>query len=396
MTKKAEKDKPEGFPRELLKQPNEKRLEYFLSYGVEHPVFESASYKLMRFALRKSTKMLAFIIGPTGSGKTFLRECIQERLAATAADDPNWNPGRIPYICVEVPGKDTAKPSFADFYERQLRALCEPASLISKKISYGDLTINFDVNGRITFGSGRARRKYRYALEQALIHRDPFVVSYEEAQHLLDFAGLSFQELMDCVKSIANTTKKRHCLYGNYEMQSLLDQSDQLMRRSMIIHLRRYGTKDDDQDIFRSIIYNFQMNMPFPVPPNLLKHSDYLYGRTGGNVGILSDWLRDAYDEALDEPNVKTLTLKHLESTVPFTAQRACKMIKKIEKEEAEFLREFCEETDDMLSAEDEGGENANDLPDEEPLPKPKRGNGPVGKRAPKRDPNGMEERDAA
>lgn len=388
--KKAKNEETEGFPRELLKQPKAKWLEYYLSYGVQHPVFADAFRKLMRFVLGKTSKSLAFIIGPTGSGKTFLRECMEENLSEMTAVDPNWNPGRIPHVSVEVPGKDTTKPSFADLYVRQLRALCEPESLIGKKIIYGDLSLNFDHHGHLTFGRGATTRKYRYALEQALIHRDPFVVSYEEAQHLLDFAGLSFQELTDCVKSIANMTRKRHALYGNYEMRSLMDQSDQLMRRSVIIHLRRYGTGKADQALFGSTIFNFQLNMPFPDTPNLLRHRDYLYSRTAGNVGMLSDWLREAYTEALDEPKVTTIRLRHLESTAPFSARRAGKMLKEIEKQERAFLEDFGEEADETLWAESKGSEGVEEGADEKPSLETKRRSGPVGRRKPGRDDNGM------
>ena len=216
--------------------------------------------KLMKFALGASSKTLAFIIGPTGAGKTFLRECIEDYLNAMAAEDANWNPSRIPSVSVDVPGKDTLRPSWSDIYVRLLRALYEPESLIGKKIIYGDIALKFDAHGHLSFGRGATARKYRYALEQALEHRNPFVVNYEEAQHLLDFAGLTFQELMDCVKSIITTTKIRHAMFGNYEMQVLLDQSDQLMRRSVIIHVRRYGADDIDQENFRSTIYNFQLS----------------------------------------------------------------------------------------------------------------------------------------
>jgi hypothetical protein len=49
MKKRTENDEaPEEFPLELLKQPKAKWLEYFKSYGVNHPAFEDARKKLMR------------------------------------------------------------------------------------------------------------------------------------------------------------------------------------------------------------------------------------------------------------------------------------------------------------------------------------------------------------
>jgi hypothetical protein len=397
VNKKAKSsEEPEGFPRELLKQPKSKWIEYFTSYGVDHPVFKDARNKLIRFALGSSSKMLAFIIGPTGAGKTFLRECIEDYLRLMAAEDVDWNPSYIPCVSIDVPGKDTSKPSWSDIYVRLLRALYEPESFIEKKIIHGDLALKFDTQGHLSFGSGATTRKYRYALEQALKHRNPFIVGYEEAQHLLDFAGLSCQELMDCVKSIADMTKIRHALYGNYEMQVFLDQSDQLMRRSLIIHVRRYSISTVDQQDFRSTIYSFQLNMPLPETPDLLKHSDYLYERTAGCVGILRDWLSATYTQALDEPKVTTLNLKHLEENVPFSAERAHKMLKRITKDEQEFLIEFSDEAGDVSDVKKVSNKGIKDMSDEAPPSKTKRRSRKVGERAPERDENQMGRRDAA
>lgn len=385
----------EGFPLELLKQPKAKWLEYFKSYGVNHPAFEDARKKLMRFVLGGGSKMLAFVIGPTGAGKTFLRECMEDSLRTIAAKDVNWDPSRIPCVSVDVPGKDTLKPSWSDIYVRLLRALYEPEALISKKIIHGELALKFDDYGRLSFGSRVTTRKYRYALEQALKHRNPFVVCYEEAQHILDFAGLSFQELMDCVKSIADMTKIRHALFGNYEMQVLLDQSDQLMRRSVIIHVRRYGTSHNDQQDFRNTVYSFQLNMPLPKTPDLVKHCDYLYERTAGCVGTLRDWLSEAYTQALDESTVTTLTLNHLEENVPFSSERAHKMLNRISNDEKEFLNEFSDDTGQVqvnrgANREQEGASNDGHQP------RPNRRSRSVGERVPERDDNGMSNRNVA
>lgn len=397
MKKEAKNDETlEGFPRELLKQPKAEWLEYFRSYGADHPTLRDARHKLMRFALGASSKVLAFVIGPTGAGKTFLREFMEDYLTAMAAEDAHWNPSRVPFVSVDIPGKDTSKPSWSDIYVRLLRALYEPEALLRKKIIHGELALKFDAQGGLSFGSGATTRKFRYALEQALKYRSPFVVSYEEAQHLLDFAGLSFQELMDCVKSIADTTKIRHALFGNYEMRVLLDQSDQLMRRSVIIHVRRYGTSTADQQDFRNTIYSFQLNMPLPEMPSLVHHCDYLYERSAGCIGILRDWFAGAYTQALDEPKVTTLTLRHLEENVPLSAERAYKMLKRIASDEKEFIKEFSDDADGVPRVEAALTQNTKGALAEESRPNSRRRTKYVGERAPTRDENRMGKRNAA
>ena len=142
---------------------------------------------------------------------------------------------------------------------------------------------------------------------------------------------------------------------------------------------------------------NFQINMPLPETPDLVKHCDYLYERTAGCVGILSDWLSEAYIQALDEPKVTTVTLRHLEGNVPFSSNRAYKMLRRIANDEKDFLKEFSDEDGSLPYVKEDDGQGTKDASDgEEPLPKPKRRNSCVGERAPTRDENAIGKRDAA
>src|SRR5205823_3414209 len=150
-------------------------------------------------------------------------------------------------------------------YERLLIAMEEP--LVNKKTIFADVVIRRDAEGRSAVDKSSRTSKLRYALEQALKHRRPYFVFLDEAQHLLEMAGLSFQDQMDCLKSIANMTGVLHVLFGTYEMFDLLDVSDQLMRRSAIIHLPRYGKRAGDKAFFRNTLNTFQINMPFREEP---------------------------------------------------------------------------------------------------------------------------------
>lgn len=168
------------------------------------------------------------------------------------------------------------------------------------------------------------------------------------------------------------------------------------MRRSVIIHLRSYGDSKADQEDLRSTIYHFQLNMPFPETPDLLKHYDYLTERTANCIGILADWLSDAYTQAISESKVATLKLKHLEDNVPLSRERAYKLRKRIIEDEKRFLEDFADEAEDGIHFEEVDGENARGPSAEEHRPNTKRRTKRVGERVPERDNNGMNERDAA
>ena len=382
------------FPPSLLTRPRSERYEYFENYSVAHTVLEKCFEKLMQTIWMPAGKRLVFIIGPPGVGKTFLSQWVEDEVKAHWAKKQHQDRGRIPFVGIEVPSKDRIKPSCGDIYLRLLRALEEP--LINKKIIYGDVVLHRTLDNQIAVNSRATATKLRYALEQALEHRKPFVLSMDEAQHLMNLAGLSLEELMDWLKSFANMCKVLIALFGTYEMFDLLDLSDQLMRRSKIIHLRRYSNKDEDLISFQRTVISFQQNMPLKKEPDLLAHYEYLYERTAGCVGNLYEWLLAAFNLALQESKVETLSYRHLRECAPLTALRAAKMNQSIEEDELLFLKEVGE---DDVDDEDERAVSSAHIDKTEKSLNSENGKakssakktrkGRVGKRLPKRDRTG-------
>jgi hypothetical protein len=321
------------FPRELLERPKEEWERYFTEYAAEHPALKKAFDKLFKLILDPAGKQLIFVIGPTGAGKTFLMKAMRAEIEDWFLKQQDGDRGRIPVIGIEVPSKDEVRPSWKIIFERLLIEAGEP--LVDKKIVYADVAIRRDDEGRLSVDQKARTSKLRYALEQALKHRRPYAVFLDEAQHLLEMGGLSMQDQMDCLKSIACMTGVLHVLFGTYEMLSLLDLSDQLMRRSAIIHLPRYGKSKSDKEIFSDTLNTFQLNMPFHNEPDLLSHWEFFHERTAGCVGILYDWLLAAYKAALRDSTAITLTEKHIEDTCPLSERRASKMSANIARDES-------------------------------------------------------------
>ena len=72
------------------------------------------------------------------------------------------------------------------------------------------------------------------------------------------------------IKSLANTAETMHVLVGTYELQLLLNLSDQLSRRSRTFHFERYRSgQTADVKAFQNIIWNFQQRLPFPEQRDL-------------------------------------------------------------------------------------------------------------------------------
>lgn len=111
------------------------------------------------------------MIGPGRSGKTFLSRWLEEELKREWAPQQASDPGRIPVVSIEVPGRDTLRPSWTTIYELILRALEEP--LIDKKIIYADLTLYPTGNGKLKISDRTRGAKYGLAVVAAIEHRRP-------------------------------------------------------------------------------------------------------------------------------------------------------------------------------------------------------------------------------
>jgi hypothetical protein len=387
----------EGFPLQLLNEPPEKRYEYYKKHTVAHPIIQKAFDTVWEIIHEPAGKQIVLVLGPPRAGKTFLLEWLESEIKYEWAQKQASDLGRIPIVSIEVPARDVLKPSWALIYERILRALEEP--LIDKKVIYGDVLLRPSSNGKFSIDNRVTGGKLRIALEEALKHRLPFAVFFDEFHHLLGMAGLSWQDQMDCVKSLANMTRTLLVLSGTYEGLDLIDLSDQLTLRTKVVHLRRYGDGEIDMADFESTINSFQVYMPFRKEPDLTKHFDYLYERSVGLVGNLANWLLQATCTALKE-GAPTLTLRHLKKHVPLSEKQALKMRTNIMEDETGFL-DIVGIEDIISDMDDEIDGAQNGKPDEAralepsssepPTAKPIRKRRRVGERVPERDPIGRE-----
>lgn len=330
------KQEEDRFPEDLLQRPREEWARYFVEYAARHPVLDEAFNRLVSIIKDPGGKQLVFVIGPPGVGKTFLMKAAKAEIQHLWMQQQLSDRGRIPVVGIEVPSKDQVKPSYAAIYERLLLDMEEP--LIDKKIVYGDVAITRNGNGQLVIDGKAKRDRLRYAFEQALKHRRPYAIFLDETQHLLDIGGLTFQNHMDCLKSIANLTNTLYVLFGTYEMTDFLDLSDQLARRSIVIHFRRYEGKGKDKKIFLGALKSFQINMPFKDEPDLLRHWEFFHERTAGCVGSLYDSLVSAYKRALEDPKVTTLTAEHLGNAEFLSAERARVMARNLDRDEKRLI----------------------------------------------------------
>lgn len=321
---------PQQFPQSLLMQSKEVRLSYFDNYTMAHPRLEEA-FNLLKLLVRHSGESrVIFIYGPTGVGKTTLRLLIEKWLIESSLPELETDPGFLPVASVEAVVQKSGLFNAKDHIKRCLFALNEP--LIDQKIDYGIRGIHRNLHGQIVIESKVIETDLGWALEQALKHRKPKIFFIDEAHHLLMVAsGRKLTDLPEAIKSLANRTEVVHGLVGTYELLTLHDVGDQLSRRSVYIHFPRYrADSTQDREIFQSVVWGFQLQMPLQEEPDLLSHWDYCYERSLGCVGILKNWLRNALFDAIEE-GATTVKCSHLERRALSVAQ--CRNILKKIKE---------------------------------------------------------------
>ena len=116
----------EGFPRELLEQPKEARLAYFLAKVVAHPRLKEVHLALMNAIRQPNGVLLILVLGPTGVGKTTLRLRIEKQLWEEAMPELEQDQGRVPVVGIEAIAPESGNFHWRDYYARLLLALDEP------------------------------------------------------------------------------------------------------------------------------------------------------------------------------------------------------------------------------------------------------------------------------
>lgn len=298
----------------------ESRLDNFRSYTVAHPQLVKAKDALMNAIRGAEPNSLIFVFGPTGVGKTTLRLKAEQLITAELLNELQENRMRIPVASVEAVAPESGSFNWRDHYKRLLHQLDEP--LIDYKVNRRPEGARAQSSATFMPPPRAVGTEYRYALEQAIRHRQPVAVMIDEAQHLGKIGpGRRLLDQLDVIKSIANQTNTVHVLFGTYDLLALRNLNGQLSRRSIDVHLARYHAEiPEDRQVFINIVQSFEKELPFTDASDLVSDWEFLYERSLGCIGILKQWLVRAATAALHKGSRK-LTTCSLESQALCMAQ---------------------------------------------------------------------------
>lgn len=241
---------------------------------------------------------MVLLIGPSRVGKSTLIRLLEERLLAKTKELMMADSSFIPFASILAAGAGTNRFEWSESYRAGLRALGDPF-----------------VDGRIA----RIRTKeLREAMETALKERKPLAIIVDEAHHLAEAArGSRLQSQLNHLKHFENAVGVSHILVGTYEMRPFRKANAHLACRSIDVHFPRYdATIETDAQVFQSVVWALQRQLPVEKEPQLLDHWEFLYARSIGCIGWLKMHLNRALNLSLAE-KAKTVTLAHLRKTAP-------------------------------------------------------------------------------
>ena len=377
----GQKQAPEAFPPELLKLPVGARQDFFEQRClISHPhLLKALDETILAIcpagegASARRLGTMVLVIGPSRVGKTTLIRLLEERLTSMKQAQMQASPSFIPFASILAEGAGTNRFEWTEYYRAVLRALHDPF-----------------VDGKVA----RIRvRELREAMKTALIERKPLAVIVDEAHHLAEAArGSRLQSQLNHLKHFENATGVSHILVGTYEMRPFRKVNAQLACRSVDVHFPRYdATIASESQVFQSIVWALQRQLPVEQEPALVEHWEFLYARSIGCIGLLKTHLNRALSLALTE-QAKTVTLLHLRKTAMPEARVEAALRNALESE-AE-LTEADGADERLLTLLGMRGSRDAEPPKtktDKPSPSGNRQNRP-GKRSPSRDATGQEE----
>lgn len=299
----------------------QEKLDLFRDCTVVHPHLRKAYEEFRDAANNPGGASVIFLFGPTGVGKTtLLRQIIKVMVSEKTARlerDLNY----LPVATAEARAPESGSFDWKVYYQSILASLAEsPAS-------------DYPIPNRSKLKKSKSdqrnvgsKNSHLSTLREQVIvnmrHRELVVFLTDEAQRFSKLASSSKQQVqMDALQSMASMTNTLHGLFGTYELLEFRNLSGQLSRRSIDIHFPRYQA-DCDSDLveFQRVLKSFGEKMTLEKAPELEIHWEYFYERSIGCVGILKDWLTQAYRKALDE-SASTLREHHWQPYAPSIAQ---------------------------------------------------------------------------
>jgi len=291
-------------PRVLCKEV----LESLRECVIKHPAFAEVFHRVLTHLQLGSSKQILLVIGASGTGKSTLSEAVHSVATDWAQSQPNTQGT----VWMEAPPPAGSSYSFRPFYEQLLAELGDP--IPERKIDPQEVRDHLAHHqGRRRISSTSGAQRYVNSMLKAFLLLGVLV---DEAQHFGRSSNLQERiDAMDVIKSITGKNKTKLIFFGTHEARKLQYLNGQLSRRIKPIHFLPYKMDEKGHADFFASFTSICTHVRLPITVGR-EHAGFLHKNTLGAIGLLSEWLQDGTQAAIENSD-STVTIDHMAETTP-------------------------------------------------------------------------------
>jgi AAA domain len=280
------------------------RKRWFYLLQLSHRELDRVVNDLLELMDPNNDVKIVSIIGMTGIGKTTLANelsALLDNKYGTSA-----TPDQCPVLHVSTPANGERSLSWRMLYRRILEAGAEPGIDHKRpaKVTDGEL------HG--VRGDRQSVPFLREHVEKMLRHRKVRALIVDEALHLLRFSDYS--AIMDTLKSLADIGDTKLVLIGTHQIADLMIEYGQVVRRSEIVHYRRYRVNPKegkpmtaDEIEYREQLLKFQEQWPCRERPNLVAIWRPMMMASLGSIGLTKSILLRLLTQQMATPGERLM-----------------------------------------------------------------------------------------
>lgn len=246
---------------------------------IAHPQLSVALKKLRRLVSAADDTRIAFLLAPTGCGKSFIAYSLLSEIADEEHKLMKKDLAYLPVAYVEIRLLAGQKQfNWEMFYERLLEALKHP----------------FPKSGNLADARGKLRT--------VLADRKTKVVIIDEAHHVISgYSEVGIRSQSEALKSLGQEFKVTWVFVGTYDLNPVVRYNGQMARRGRVVHMQRYRNIGDDRKTFLKVLSVLDDELRDFLRIRLVECDELIYSGCLGLVGVLRDWLVRAYENSTQE-----------------------------------------------------------------------------------------------
>ena len=252
---------------------------------LQHARFKEAISAAKICATQAEPGTVVFVSGPSGAGKTTLKNFLRTSLYRAMESLKN----QIPLIAVQAANSQGGHFNSKDFYTRMLEQLGDPFRQMGAASPDTSAEIReflmqpFWTSIRVSMTEVKIRRALEH-LGRAVKLKALLI---DEGQSMcLTPMHRSPSDHLESIKCLAEELGIIVFIFGTYDLLEVWNHSAQLNRRTHLIHLARYDAGvDEDRQAFFAVLHMFDKALTFKSPQVLRKHAEEILAWTCGVFG---------------------------------------------------------------------------------------------------------------